>query len=450
MGNYASFLMADLLRRWLEVGHGYTVEHVKNITDVGHLLHDADQGDDKVQKEAEKEQVHPLMIAQKYEKMYLQDELDLRFLEPKNRPHASEYVKEMVAIIKTLLEKGNAYETEDGVYFSVTSFPSYGKLSGNTLENINAGARVAVDEKKKHPADFALWKKCVGDNGKHILRWAFATGDLATSEGEDASAGFPGWHIECSAMASSLLGKQIDLHTGGEDNIFPHHECEIAQSECAFEKSFVKMWLHRRRIQLGEEKMSKSLGNVLDLPSIVDKGYSPLDLRYFLLSVHYRTNLKFEWKGLDDAKVARRAIAAWIGRNGVGELATFQTSDQHVTPAHIASFEQAFDDAMNADLNVSGALAAVFACMHKMNAVGVPSNETRAALTKFLAKIQHTFGCFEEEEVAISADLQAIIDERQQARDSKNFAEADRLRDEIEKRGFTVKDTKDGQKISKK
>lgn len=451
VGNYAAFLMGDLLRRWLEAGHGYTVEYAKNITDVGHLLHDADSGDDKVQKEAEKERVHPLVIARKYEEMYLQDERDLRFLEPKYRPRASEYVKEMLKIIKTLLEKGNAYETEDGIYFAVTSFPSYGKLSGNTLENINAGARIEVDEKKKHPADFALWKKCVGDNGKHILRWSYATGDISTTEGEDAQSGFPGWHIECSAMASSLLGETIDLHTGGEDNIFPHHECEIAQSECGFGKApFVSIWLHRRRIQMGDEKMSKSLGNVLDLPSIVCNGYSPLDLRYFLLSVHYRTNLKFTWEGLENAKHARRAITEWIGRGGVGEMATFQSGDQHVTAAHIQSFEQAFDDAMNADLNVSAALAAIFTCMHKMNAVGKPDELAVASLAKFLQKIQHTFGCFEQEEVAISADLQAIIDERQRARDAKNFAEADRLRLEIEKRGFTVKDTKEGQKISRK
>ena len=451
VGNYASFLMGDLLRRWLEAGHGYTVEHVKNITDVGHLLHDADQGDDKVQKEAEKEKVHPLDIAKKYEAMYLQDERDLRLLEPKNRPHASEYVKEMVAIIKTLLEKGNAYETEDGIYFSVTSFPSYGKLSGNTLDKVNAGARIEVNEKKKHPADFALWKKCVGDNGKHILRWFFATGELAHSEGEDATAGFPGWHIECSAMASSLLGEQLDLHTGGEDNIFPHHECEIAQSECGFGKApFVKMWLHRRRIQLGEEKMSKSLGNVLDLPSIVNKGYSPLDLRYFLLSVHYRTNLKFSWEGLEHAKVARRSIAAWVARGGAGETAASMADAPPVSPGHIQSFEEAFDNFMDADLNVSGAIATIFACMHKMNASGMPSESTQEALTTFLVKIQHTFGCFEQEETAISADLQAIINDRQHARDSKNFAEADRLREEIESRGFTVKDTKEGQKISRK
>jgi cysteinyl-tRNA synthetase len=290
----------------------------------------------------------------------------------------------------------------------------------------------------------------VGGNGKHILRWSFATGELAYTEGEDTEAGFPGWHIECSAMASSLLGQQIDLHTGGEDNIFPHHECEIAQSECAFDKTFVKMWLHRRRIQLGEEKMSKSLGNVLDVPSIMDKGYSPLDLRYFLLSVHYRTNLKFEWKGLDDAKIARRTISDWIARNGVGEMAATQVDAPAVSPGHIQSFEEAFDDFMNADLNVSGAIATIFACMHKMNAVGVPSESTQEALTKFLAKIQHTFGCFEQEETVISADLEAIISLRQKARDEKDFAEADRLRLEIESRGFIVKDTKEGQKISKK
>lgn len=454
IGNYSSFLMADLLRRWLEVGHGYTVTHVKNITDVGHLLHDADQGDDKVEKEAQKEKLHPLEIAKRYTDQYLEDESALNMIEPAHRPRASEFVEHMKEIINGLLEAKKAYITEDGIYFDVTSFPHYGALSGNTLENLSAGARVSVDEKKKHPADFALWKFCVGENAHHILRWA--------SPGGVATEGFPGWHIECSAMSRALLGDQIDLHTGGEDNIFPHHECEIAQSESFTHKvPFVHTWVHKRRIDIAldpegndVQKMSKSLGNVLSIPDIVSHGYDPLDIRYLSLSVHYRTRLKFSWKGLDDSRIARRTIIEWMKRKGSGEFAPIVKPGQplpEATADDIKKFEMNFDDAMNSDLNTPAALAAIFSCIHKMNTVVLPDVPTRDALARFISKIARTFGCFEwKEDEALSADLQAIIDERDRARIAKDFAESDRLRGEIEKRGFVVKDTKDGQKISKK
>ncbi|MEK7137708.1 MAG: class I tRNA ligase family protein, partial [Patescibacteria group bacterium] len=304
IGNYASFLTADLLRRWLEVS-GYTVLHVKNITDVGHLVRDADRGDDKVEIQAKKEKKDPLEVARKYEAEYLEDELALNILqEYVARPRATETIPEMLAIIRTLLANSNAYETEDGIYYSVQSFPGYGKLSGNTLDKLGKlqpagplgstrgklrpsegreGVRETLElsETKKHPADFALWKKCVGENQDHILRWSFETGERVHGVGEDPAAGFPGWHIECSAMSSKYLGPELDIHTGGEDNIFPHHECEIAQSEAAFGKTFVRYWLHKRRVNFGAPsagsgqapKMSKSLGNILTLPDIVKKGF---------------------------------------------------------------------------------------------------------------------------------------------------------------------------------
>ncbi len=424
IGNYASFLMADLLRRWLEAS-GYQVTHVKNITDVGHLLHDADEGDDKVQKQAERERLHPLEIARRYEQEFLEDEKALHILEPAFRPRASEYVKQMLALVRTLLKKGNAYETADGIYFSVESFPAYGALSGNTLQNLSVGARIEVKEQKKHPADFALWKKCVGENGAHILRWSFATGEVSTSKGEDPSSGFPGWHIECSAMSSSLLGEQIDIHTGGEDNIFPHHECEIAQSESATgKKPFVRMWVHRRRINMGEEKMSKSLGNVLSLPDVVAKGFSPLDLRYYLLSVHYRTNLKFTERGLKDAHVARRNVLAWMERGGGAVFAGDIEEGRPVsdaTPENIAEFERRFRDAMNNDLNTPEALAAVFDCIHFMNKHALPAGAVSEALTGFIRVIRLAFGCFEPEEADIPADVLKLCEARTVARARKDF-----------------------------
>ncbi|MBI1934077.1 cysteine--tRNA ligase, partial [Candidatus Peregrinibacteria bacterium] len=257
IGNYSSFLMADLLRRWLEVGHGYEVKHVKNITDVGHLLHDADRGDDKIQREAEKERIHPLEIAKRYTEQYLADERLLHILEPENRPRATEFIEQMKEMTEVLLASGHAYVSGDGVYFDVTAktLTPYGALSGNTLDAVKAGARVYVKEAKKHPSDFALWKFCVEENTRHVLRWPSPQGP----KGEQYPDGFPGWHIECSAMSRALLGDQIDIHTGGEDNIFPHHECEIAQSESVTgKKPFVRLWLHKRRIDMGAIKMSKS------------------------------------------------------------------------------------------------------------------------------------------------------------------------------------------------
>ena len=444
IGNYASFLMADLLRRWLEAGHSYRVTHVKNITDVGHLVADADDGEDKVQREAEKEKINPLAIAERYTAMYLEDEQALRMLEPAHRPRASAYVQEMIAIITTLIAKHHAYETEDGVYFAVQSFPAYGNLSGNTLDKLAVGARISVDEAKHHPADFALWKKCVGRNAHHILRWPSPWGE-----------GFPGWHIECSAMSSSLLGEEIDIHTGGEDNIFPHHECEIAQSECASGHRFVRHWLHRRRIDLAGEKMSKSLGNVLSLPDIVAKGYSPLDLRYLFLSVHYRTNLKFSFEGLDAARKARHKIVEWIDEcTGIPltSLPAHTEGAQQFFDAYIAPLIDRFTASMDSDLNTSSAIASIFDLMsitRRAYESGYFSQKTQADLLTFLTRVRHTFGCFDSEVVTIPSAVQALVDARTLARKKKDFAESDRLRDEIKKLGYEVRDTGTEQVVKK-
>lgn len=434
IGNYSSFLMADLLRRWLEVS-GYEVRHVKNITDVGHLVADQDHGEDKIEQQAKREKLDPLAIARKYTEQYLEDERALNILEPFARPKATETIPEMIAIIEELVRLGHAYETEDGVYFAVTSFPEYGKLSGNTLENLSAGARVEIKEAKKHPADFALWKKTVGENAKHILRWPSPWGE-----------GFPGWHIECSAMAKKLLGEQLDIHTGGEDNIFPHHESEIAQSEASGPRPFVRVWLHKRRIDMGKEKMSKSLGNVLHLQDIVEKGFDPLDLRYYLLSVHYRTQLKFTWKGMEDARKARHKILEWFNEVQGFSHKERESGDMHLK--QIESFHTQFIAAMNSDLNTPAALAAVFEAMawYRNN---VPfSGKEFLAWGQFIDAVRHTFGCFEEtHDEPLPDDIRKLIAERDAARAQKNFAEADRLRKEIAKRGFVIDDTEEGSRV---
>ena len=443
IGNYASFLMADVLRRWLEV-LGYEVQHVKNITDVGHLVADADEGEDKIERQAKAEKLDPLAIARRYADQYIADEQALNLLEPMVRPRATETIPEMIAIISLLLEKGFAYETQDGVYFSVEKFPQYGALSGNTLAALDAGSRIAVNEEKQHPADFALWKKIVGANTGHILQWDSPFG-----------RGFPGWHIECSAMSTKFLGTTIDIHTGGEDNIFPHHECEIAQSEAANSVAFVRYWLHRRRIEIvakeektgvATEKMSKSLGNVLSLPDIIEHGYDPMDLRFLLLSVHYRTRLKFSWKGMEDAKKARTKILDWITEFGGKD---FSFALQNTQSVNVQIYIDAFSTAMNADLNVSDALASIFNCMAWSRTTKL-SNDDQASLRKFFAIISHTFGCFDNKvSEVIPSQVLALIEEREQARKSKNFAVADTARAKITALGYTIEDTPKGPRAKK-
>lgn len=450
IGNLSSFLMADLLRRWLEV-KGMKVTHVKNITDVGHLVRDADSGEDKIEKQAREEHgsvTHEsvIAIARKYEEQYLADERALNMLEPAHRPRASEYVQQMKTMIEDLLAKNIAYVTSDGIYFDVSKFPQYGALSGNSLDQVESGARVDVNEEKKHPADFALWKFCVGQNEHHALRWASPRSPITDHRSPE---GFPGWHIECSAMSRALLGDTLDLHTGGEDNIFPHHECEIAQSECVTgTHPFVKHWLHKRRIDLEGEKMSKSIGNVLTLSDISAQNFSPLDLRYLFLSVHYRTHLKFSWKGIDDAKKARTKITEWI--TSVDQLAVSDTCD-HDQHQQLADLYARFRDAMDSDLNTSGALAAVFDLMTWQRKQSALCADTKGDLQIIIAIIRHAFGCFEpEEEIAIPEEALTLAKKRDAARVEKNFAESDRIRDELLAMGYDVRDTEKGTEIRRK
>lgn len=445
IGNYSSFLLADLLRRWLEVS-GYAVTHVKNITDVGHLAGDdsADaQGVDKIERQAiqERGDTSPqtskddvMAIVKKYSDQYIADEKALNFREPEHRPLATETIPEMLTMIATLIDRGHAYETEDGVYFDVLSFPDYGKLSGNTVENLSSGSRIKVDEKKKHPADFALWKKCVGENEHHILRWDSAWGE-----------GFPGWHIECSCMSDKFLGSPFDIHTGGEDLIFPHHECEIAQSVgSGAALPHVNYWVHKRFIDMGDTKMSKSLGNVLCLPDIKNKGFDPLDLRYYLLSAHYRTNLKFTEKGLEDAHKARRKILEWMS------VVASATPVSSAPSSGMSESINEFKEAMDSDLNTPAALADIFAVMNFYYSNPEITEEDLAEYNQFITMVRNTFGCFDLEEAGdIPQQVLDLAQKRLDARANKDFAASDTLRDQIQALGYEVKDTGEGQKITK-
>lgn len=435
IGNLSSYLMADLLRRYLEY-KGYTVKQVMNITDVGHLVSDSDTGEDKIEKSAREQQLDPIDIARKYETQFHEDRKKLRIKDAMEYPRASEYIEEQLSMIKTLLKKKIAYETSDGIYFDVMTFPDYGKLSKNKLEDLNAGARIEVHEEKKNSADFALWKKCVGENAHHILRWDFETGKRVSGTDENPNVGFPGWHIECSAMASALLGKQIDIHTGGEDNIFPHHECEIAQSRAVSGKPFfAKYWIHKRHIFVDGVKMSKSLKNFFTLSDLEKKGFSSVDFRYLILSIHYRQNANFTWKSLEDS------------RKAIDHLQVFLTLVQQASDIgpevdvtiHRKNFEASLDD----DLNTSGALAALFE-LSKQGHIALSRKggiKNKLEVLRFLRDADQVFGILDWDLIEQpDPQIEMYISERDKARAQKDFKKADEMRDELKKKGIELMD----------
>ena len=354
IGNFRSFLCSDLLRRYMEY-KGWDVHHVMNITDVGHLLDDADEGEDKLETQAKKEKKDPWQIAEFYTKAFFDAADTLRMQRAHEHPKATDFIKQMIAIIENLIKKEVAYEVNGNVYYSIEKFSGYGKLSGNTLDNLDAGARVEVNHEKRHPMDFALWKH----DPKHIMKWP-----------SPWSEGFPGWHIECSAMSMNYLGQTLDLHTGGEDNIFPHHECEIAQSEAHTGKPFSKYWFHTRYLLVEGEKMSKSKGNFYTPNDLIEKGYSADSIRYSLISSHYRQNMNFTLGGLDAAATALERIQNFSqSLKEIASPAPQSLNDSHseqsdaISP-HVSDIlkkaKEEFDTSLDDDLNISGGLAALF------------------------------------------------------------------------------------------
>ncbi len=422
IGNFASYLMADMIRRYLEY-KGFSVKQVMNITDVGHLVSDADSGEDKLEKAAREEKLDPLAIAKKYEEMFHRDRKRLKILDAFCYPRASDHVAEQITIVETLLKKKLAYETADGVYFDVTKFHKYGDLSGNKLDDLEAGARVAINEEKKHPADFALWKKCVGENAHHVLRWNSPWGE-----------GFPGWHLECSAMAMKYLGETIDIHTGGEDNIFPHHECEIAQSESFTGKTFVRFWVHRRHILVDGEKMSKSKKNFYTLADLEKKRYSPSSFRLAMLSTHYRQQTNFSFKSLEDATKAIERLQEFVYE--LSESKKNNTSDR------TGEYKRKFEECMDDDLNVSGALGVVFDLIK--DARKMPEEFSRKKLLAFFQDFNSIFDVLSFSKDGVSNEIEEKIAQREEARRMKDFKASDRIRDELLSMGIELKDTPKG------
>lgn len=423
IGNFRSFLYADTLRRWLEY-RGYEVRQVMNITDVGHLQSDADEGEDKLEAEAKRQQKDPWEISRRYAGVFLEMSARLGMRPAMKNPRATDHIPEMIEIIQLLLARGHAYVVEGEVYYDVLSFPGYGRLSGNTLKQLEAGHRVEVNPKKRNPLDFALWKT----DALHIMQWDSPWG-----------RGFPGWHIECSAMARKYLGDTLDLHTGGEDNIFPHHESEIAQSEGATGKPFVRAWGHARHLLVDGEKMSKSKGNFHTCQDILDRGFAPRVLRYALVKSHYRQPLNFTLDGLESDKIALakfdevRARAA--SANGPGAGTALDAAIESAT----GKFEAAMDD----DLNVSEALAALFGLKDDVNRMPGLSPADGKKVTDALGRLDRALGVLEEPSTEAPAEVMELVQRREAARKAKDWKESDRLRDAIKVAGWEVKDTKE-------
>ncbi len=447
VGNFRSFMFVDILKRFLKF-KGFKVKHVVNITDVGHLTDDSDSGDDKMELAARREKKHPLEIAKFYTDAFLKDWKTLNMEEPDFRPRATEMIPEIIALAQKLLENGHAYVAGGNVYYDITTFPDYGKLSGNTIEKLTKH-RVDADPNKRNPQDFVLWF----GNSKfknHILKWDSPWGE-----------GYPGWHAECTCMSTKFLtdafkdGKldpdgfqTIDIHTGGEDNKFPHHECEIAQTEGALNKKYVNYWLHAKHLMVEGQKMSKSLGNVYYVFDLVKEGFSPRAIRYLLLSTHYRQSLNFTKDGLRAVETTLSRIDETIRRlAAVNADVPFNDSLDSSLNKALEDFESFLDD----DLNISGALGVFFDSLKLINKAlddGLVGNEQASKIIDYLFRVDEVLGVMDHslvEKKELPPELKELLDLRAKARSEKDWATSDRIRDELRQKGVEVIDTKNGQ-----
>ncbi|MEK7556522.1 MAG: cysteine--tRNA ligase, partial [Patescibacteria group bacterium] len=396
LGNMRRFLFADFLRRSLEY-FGYEVRDITNITDVGHLTQDdIDAGEDKLEKTAKEQKRTPAQIAEQVTQEYFQDLSALNIQPAHLYPRATQHIPEMIEITKALLARGHAYQTPSGIYFDVKSFPEYGKLSGNTLEKIAAGARVEVREEKRHPADFALWKL---NDPTHLQQWDSPWGK-----------GYPGWHIECSAMSMKYLDSEIDIHTGGEDNRFPHHENEIAQSEGATGKPFVRLWMHNAFLKLQGQKLAKRAGEQLTVDSLKEKGFSPLAFRLLVFGGHYRTPLDFSWEAMHQAQKNLDSIKQLLRRLKEVSAKTAQADEKTILlfSRHIAD-----------DLNTPSALAAL------LNFISVSNSMPDSFYTSpdFVGEVLATLRRLDKV-VGVVAPLEAEIEGETIPEEIKQLAEA--------------------------
>jgi cysteinyl-tRNA synthetase len=438
LGHAKTYVAFDVIARYLRF-KGYKVRYVQNITDVGHLL---DTGEDRIMRGARREQLEPMELVEIYTRSYFEDMDRLGIVRPDISPRASAHIPEQIEMIKELLEKGHAYEVDGDVYFDVSSFEEYGKLSGHKVEDLVAGARVAVREEKRHPADFALWKK---SEPEHILKWPSPWG-----------WGYPGWHIECSAMSTKYLGSTFDIHGGGLDNVFPHNECEIAQSEAATGEPFSRYWLLSGSLTVSGVKMSKSLGNFLTLKDAF-KLYSPYALRFFVLSSHYRSPVDFSREALLSAQrgIERLHSAVRDVRNRLSTMGPSGTADlSYMTD--LDQYRKRFIEAMDDDFNTAGALAALFDMTREINRQinsDTPvSRGTLAGIDRLYRELgDQVLGLIPDNLAApgtsanvTSRLMQLLIDLREEYRRNQEYNQADTIRDRLTLLGIVLEDHPNG------
>ena len=435
IGHLRKYINDDILKKVLRA-NGFEVHHVMNITDVGHLTSDADSGDDKMEKGAKESGRTVWEVAKFFEDYFFKSVNTVNIERADIVCRATEHIGAQIKLIKALEKNGLTYQTLHAIYFDVTKFPNYGKLSGQKLEDKEAGARsdVFVDKSKKHPADFALWFFTVGHFKDHSMKWSSPWGE-----------GFPGWHIECSAMSMEYLGESFDIHTGGIDHIPVHHENEIAQAEGATGKQFVKYWVHHDFVKIDKEKMSKSKKNFLKVDEIIEKGFDPIALRYLYLTGHYRSEMAFSFESLTGAQAAlnklREEIRSWPSFAEASAGKDFRSSDR--PEGVVAQYWQKFLEAANDDLNIPKALAVVW----EMVKSDIPTSEKSAALIEMDKILSLGLTELIGKKVEVPEEVKKLIEARENARKAKDFKKTDELRKEIKKLGYEIEDTSDGQKI---
>lgn len=417
IGNLRTYIFEDTLKRVL-IYNGYKVKHIENITDVGHLVSDADEGEDKMMQALKREGLKPsakslLKLADKYTQAFRSDIAKLNISEPDKWTKATDHVKDMIKLIKAIEKNGYTYKTADGLYFDTSKFKSYGELARLDKKNLKAGIRVEMGE-KKHPTDFALWIKAVGKNKNHAMVWDSPWGK-----------GFPGWHIECSAMSTKYLGDQFDIHTGGIDHIPVHHTNEIAQNQGAKNKKSVNFWLHGEFLVIDKSRMGKSEGNLITLQTLIGKGFKPLAYRYLNLQTHYRQKLNFSWEAL---KAAENAL-----NNLQGTVASYDKPK-----VGCAEYEENFSKAINDDLNLPKALGIVWDLIKDQEF-------TTSAKKRTILKFDQVLGLdlAKAKKPKIPASITKLAEKRQKSRDEKNWAASDAIRKEIETQGYLIEDTED-------
>ncbi|HMS63810.1 MAG TPA: cysteine--tRNA ligase [Ignavibacteria bacterium] len=441
IGNLRSFFFEDILLRVLKY-NGYEVKYVMNITDVGHLVSDSDEGEDKMELSAKSLGKTVWEVTKYYSDVFKKDILRLNIIPPDIYSLATDYIPEQIELIKCLEKKDFTYITSDGVYYDTSKFPDYGKLARLNIKGLQEGSRIEFSAEKKNITDFALWKFSPKDE-KRLLEWESPWG-----------LGFPGWHIECSAMTKALLGNHFDIHCGGIDHIPIHHTNEIAQSEACNGEKYVNYWLHGEFLDMGSEKMSKSTGNFVTLQTLIDKGYSPLDYRYFLLMAHYKKKIKFTFEALDAARSGYKNLKGkilWLKSKTEDERR--ETGDgkremKDESRRMITDYKKKFLDKINDDLNMPEAMSVLW---DMIKDDGLNAEDKLELAYNFDKIFGLNFNNIEKEknEIEIPEDVLMLIEKRKDAKKNRDFKSADEIRNEIREKGFDILDTKSGVEIKK-